>query len=348
VYRFLRGHKFDTAKAATALSATLKFRADNKLDEIREKAMKLEQEKFPHSDKMATYAPMRWMHRTDKKGRPIQLDYTGHSRPADIVKNMTLEDYKEFTYYQLEKLAGTMADMQKSQGVIVRCVQIMDVSGLGLKHLDMGGLAYMEAVSNIFTLHYPDFMAELFVVNAPWLFNTFWRFASGWMSEELQKSTHVLPDSSKLAEHFPAANLPVGLGGKCNTCAGGCVREVDPLAGFTKVDVKGKEPFVLKIDNVEKGSLVSWEYRSSAEIGMGASFTPKGEPKVPLVENKRRRSDLRGIDGGFEAKKDGLLTLGWDNTYENVPKTVWYRLDIKKANQLDNRIAVDTSTLGKT
>jgi len=230
--------------------------------------------------------------------------------------------------------------VQKTQGVFVRCVQIMDVSGLGLKHLDMGGLAYVEAVSNMFTAHYPDTMAELFVVNAPWLFNTFW---SAWMSEELQKSTHVYPDCAKLADSFPAANLPVSLGGTCK-CAGGCVRELDPLAGFTKLEIKAKDFFALKIDNVEKGSLISWEYRSSAEIGQGASFTPKGEAKITLVENKSRRSDLRGIDGGFEAKKDGLLVIGWQNA-DAAAKTVWYRLDIKKANQLDTRIAIDTSAL---
>jgi hypothetical protein len=343
VYRFLRAHKNDVAKAASALSATLKFRADNKLDEIRAKAMAMEQEKFPHADKMAQYAPMKWMHKTDKKGRPCQIDVTGHSRPSDFTKAMSIDDYKEFAFYQLEKLMGTMEEMQKSSGVVMRCVQIMDVSGLGLKHLDMNGLAYVEATSNIFTAHYPDSMAELFVVNAPWLFNTFWRFASSWMSEELQKSTHVYPDCAKLTETFPLANLPVSLGGSCK-CAGGCVRELDPLAGFTKLEIKAKDFFALKIDNVEKGSLISWEYRSSHEIGQGASFTPKGEAKITLVENKSRRSDLRGIDGGFEAKKDGLLVIGWQNT-DATPKTVWYRLDIKKANQLDTRIAIDTSAL---
>jgi hypothetical protein len=206
----------------------------------------------------------------------------------------------------------------------------------------MAGLGYVEAAAKIFTDHYPDLLAEVFVVNAPWLFNTFWRFASAWMSEDVRNSTHVLPDVAKLLDIIPAANLPVALGGTCK-CAGGCVREVDPLAGFTKVDIKGNSPHLLKIDNVEKGSLVSWEYRSSHEIGMGASFVPKGEAKVILVQNLRRRSDLRGVDGGFEAKKDGLLTLAWDNTYDATAKTVWYRLDIKRANQIDASIQIDTS-----
>jgi len=109
------------------------------------------------------------------------------------------------------------------------------------------------------------------------------------------------------------------------------------------VDIKGNQPHILKIDNVEKGSLVSWEYRTSHEIGMGANFTPKGEAKVAIVPMLRRRSDLRGVDGGMETKKDGLLSLAWDNSYDSTPKTLWYRLDIKRANQLDASIHIDTS-----
>jgi len=214
-----------------------------------------------------------------------------------------------------------------------------------LKHLDTGGLAYVEAATNIYSQHYPDMMAEVYIVNAPWLFNTFWRFASSWMSEDVRNNTHMLDALEKLQTVIAKSNLPATLSGDCK-CAGGCVREVDPLAGFTKVDIPGKQSHKLQIDNVEKGSLVSWEYRSTAEVGMGASFLPKGEDaknKQKLVENMRRRSDLRGIDGGFEAKRDGMLTLGWDNTYENVAKTVWYRLDIKKADQIDSSIRIDTS-----
>jgi len=237
---------------------------------------------------------------------------------------------------------GYLSEEQKKQGIVLRAVQIMDMNGLGLKHLDMGGLAYVESCANLYTAHYPDLLSEIFIVNAPWLFNTFWRFASSWMSEDVRNGTKVLDDVEKLKLYFPAANLPVALGGSCK-CPGGCVREVDPLAGFTKVDIKGNQPHLLKIDNVEAKSLVSWEYRSSHEIGMGASFVPKGEAKTILVQNLRRRSDLRGVDGGFEAKKDGLLTLAWDNTYDSTPKTVWYRLDIKRANQLDASIQIDTS-----
>ena len=57
VYRFLRGHKLDVKVAAQHLEATLKWRQENKLDEIREKAAKLTQKQYPYADKVLAVHP---------------------------------------------------------------------------------------------------------------------------------------------------------------------------------------------------------------------------------------------------------------------------------------------------
>jgi hypothetical protein len=344
VYRFLRNAKFDAAKATTNLNATLKWRAEHKLDEVRAKAVSLPQEKWPHADKIARYFPMSWNVRPDRKGRLCEIDNMGHSRPAELAKAMPLADFTEFFLYQWEKTAVHFQEQQKTTGKVARMVQISDMSGLGLKHLDMKGLGYIEAATNLFQTHYPDVLADVFIVNAPWIFNTFWKLSSSWVSEDVRNSTHVLGDLKELDTYFAKENIPENLGGTCKDS----VKETDPEEGFTKLEVGAGKFEQVKID-VEKGSLVSWEFRSRPEdVQFAATFLPKGaakEAKQVLCKLARRPSHIRSIDGGFEAKTDGLLTLTFNNDHSIMRgKTVLYRVDVQKTAQLDASVAAQLDT----
>jgi len=346
VYRFLRHNKFDVSKSVTQLNATLKWRAEYKCDEIRTKVAGWPQEKFPHAERIAKYFPLNWAHKTDRKGRICEIDFMGHSRPAQLAKEMSLKDFTEFFLTQWERTMEHVNKETARTGQIQRMVQISDMNGLGLKHLDMAGLAHIEAVTTLFQTHYPDLLAEIFIVNAPWLFSTFWKLSSSWLAEEVRNSTHMLPSVDDLKHYFDPANLPVHLGGKCE-CKGGCIREVDPDEGFTKVDVAAGKFHQVK-QEVEKGALVSWEYRSrGGDIQFAASFTPKGGNKEVLVKLTRRAAHIRGMDGGFEAKQEGTLVLSFDNQYSAMTgKVILYRLDKQRPETLDKSLADKLDTKG--
>jgi hypothetical protein len=347
VYRFLRHNKFDTAKAAAGLNATLKWRAEFHCDEVRAKASGLPQEKWPNAEKIARYFPLNWNVRPDRKGRICEIDNMGHSRPAQLAKEFNIKDFTEFFLFQWEKTMDHFNKEQAKTGKVTRMVQISDMNGLGLKHLDMKGLGFIETVTTLFQVHYPDVIADIFIVNAPWLFNTFWKLSSSWLAEEVRNSTHVLDSVDKLKEYFTEDNLPENLGGKCKEG----VREVDPDEGFTKVEVAASANHQVKVE-VEKGSLVSWEYRTRPEdISFAATFLPKGagkEAKQILCKLMRRPSHVRSMDGGFEAKTDGTLTLTWDNSYSTFrAKTVLFRVDQQKPEAMDKSVSdkLDTKTI---
>jgi len=344
IYRFLRTHKFDVAKATKAVEATAKWRKDMKIDAIRAAAVPLPQEKWPAADKIAKFFPLNWAHKTDKKGRLIEIDFTGHSKPAQLAKEMTRDEFTHFCIHQWEKAAEAITQQTKTTGTVARFAQIADMNGLGLKHLDLAGLAYVEYVTTLFQIHYPDMLGDVYIVNAPWLFNTFWKLSSSWLAEEVRNSTHMLEDLEKLKDIVAVENLPAHLGGKCE-CKGGCIREVDPDEGFTKVEVKASNHHQVKFD-VAAGTLVSWEYRTKGkDIGFAATFTPAGEAKQVLVKLLRRPSHIRGMDGGMEAKKTGVLTLTWDNSYSVTSgKTLLFRVDFRTPETLDKSISAQLDT----
>lgn len=61
---------------------------------------------------------------------------------------------------------------------------VLDLSGMGLKHMSMEALTYTRRISDIFQDNYSGMTSSLLVVNTPWVFSKGWQMIQGGIGEE--------------------------------------------------------------------------------------------------------------------------------------------------------------------
>jgi len=104
--RFLRGHNFDIEKVTTLMANFLKWRIDNKVDEIRTNIVERGMDhplKFPKGELILSLIPQLILvpHAQDKLGSPICVEQYNFT-PSEVFKYITIEDYILFVLYSLE------------------------------------------------------------------------------------------------------------------------------------------------------------------------------------------------------------------------------------------------------
>ncbi|GES75828.1 phosphatidylinositol/phosphatidylcholine transfer protein SFH2 isoform X1 [Rhizophagus clarus] len=172
------------------------------------------------------------VHKTDKEGRGIYIERLGYhdsKRLAKYVKQEELMNWhircQEFSHRvimpELSKRAGKIIDKE---------TVIFDCEGMGFHQLHLPGLTLYRTIAELDQKYYPERLANLFVVNAPFVFVKIWALAKKWLDPGMLKKVHICDKDFKkvLLEHIDAENIPSFLGGTC-TCShmpGGCVPSV--------------------------------------------------------------------------------------------------------------------------
>lgn len=144
-----------------------------------------------------------------------------------------------------------------------------------IQHLNREGLRYFKTVLNVAQDNYPEMAGNVYVVNAPWVFNAIWKIVKPWLKPATLDKITILGHNFKerLLEDFDADQLPVFLGGTCE-CEGGCVPQVDPDQGMTKVDIGGRSKHVVEYE-LEAGAGANWEFRTiKNNLEFGVEFVP--------------------------------------------------------------------------
>lgn len=113
--RFLRGKQLKLEDAVKQYSDFLKWRIENKVDEIRKEILyggKNSPFQFPNGEKILNLAPQIIISAKalDKKGQPLAMESYDFS-PAKLFKEVTLEEYILFLTYALEYRALVMEQM---------------------------------------------------------------------------------------------------------------------------------------------------------------------------------------------------------------------------------------------
>ncbi len=95
----------------------------------------------------------------------------GRSKPDLMTKTVSVNELRMYHLHHMEYKRAQLTGMTESSGHVMRLVKIMDLDGLGSKHLDVTALKYFQVVMNISQIHYPESLACIYVVNVPWIFN---------------------------------------------------------------------------------------------------------------------------------------------------------------------------------
>jgi len=184
-------------------------------------------------------------HRTDKQGHPVMIQRLG---------NVDLEAFKELWLEgeELQARAGLAvnavvlfhircmeyltqvvmgAESRKQGRVVDRMLAVIDLEGVGLKHLNSPLKAFFSAVAQNSTPLFPEILHANLVANVPWIVaKAGWPIAKSFLHPVTQDKFCMLSSSAefkaKLLELMAPEDIPPYFGGKCTCeeCAGGALR----------------------------------------------------------------------------------------------------------------------------
>ncbi|KAK2973832.1 hypothetical protein RJ640_011760 [Escallonia rubra] len=190
--RFLRARDLDIEKASTMFLKYLSWR----------------RESIPKGSIAPSEIPNELSHNklfmqgADKIGRPIVVGFGARH------KHTSLEEFKAFVTYSLEKICARMPGGQE------KFVCIGDLAGWGYANSDIRG--YLAALS-ILQDCYPERLGKLFIVHVPYVFMTAWKVVYPFIDSKTKKKI-VFVENKKLRSTLLAdideSQLPDTYGGK--------------------------------------------------------------------------------------------------------------------------------------
>ncbi|TCD65106.1 hypothetical protein EIP91_003080 [Steccherinum ochraceum] len=225
--RFLRARNYNLKQAKAMWKACINWRNTAEGVGIDELYRRIDPWDYPERDHVFNCWPM-WFHKTDKKGRPLNIHFFGQINMPELYKHISPERHWQTVLVNCESLtrevlpAATQAAGRPVDGTFV----IVDLKGFSLSQFwQMKNLA--RTSFQVSQDYFPETMAQLAIVNAPSSFTTIWSFIKPWLAKETVAKVDVLGTDyqSVLLDLIAAENLPAQLGGSCTTCgADGCDR----------------------------------------------------------------------------------------------------------------------------
>ena len=146
---------------------------------------------FPHSREMLACVPHITHHGFDDVGNIISYQITGLIDPAAVV-NIPEEHFREWFFYEIECVACmlamfqvslthlrcpryksiTLSRLSREHNRLARIRTVRDMTGLGMHHLHTRAIKLFKSVIIATQRAYPEFLASVLIINAPWVFST--------------------------------------------------------------------------------------------------------------------------------------------------------------------------------
>ena len=112
---------------------------------------------------------------------------------------------EEYTLYLIE-----LARKLNTFGQETACL-IFDLTGSGYSNMDVANVKFLI---NCFQNHYPETLGKCFVVNAPWIFSTFWNMIKPMLDPVVAGKIVFVNKLADLAKYIPKDTLIMDLGGR--------------------------------------------------------------------------------------------------------------------------------------
>jgi len=309
VLKFLTPSRYDVAAAVAAYRRMRAWRAEQKIDTIAS-------EVIPQKRLIEMCSPSTIRGR-DRDGRPIYFEKTGRVHAAELVGQV---DFKQFERLHVQGLEAALAQMEANERELGRPVReltaVLDLSGLGPSHLR--AMAVLQSLSAIKDSYYPERLAKIFVINAPWIFPTIFSSIKSWLSFGVMSRAYVVHDVAELHAHIAPDQLPREYGGTLDWTL--------PL--FTAEDVRAlllSDPTVLTHEYIpaggefvrrvpcEAGAEFLWNFAVDAgyDVGFSIACLVEGKPPVFIKPDSRCGQSK----GAYTAVETCELVARFDNTF---------------------------------
>lgn len=151
-------------------------------------------------------------------------------RIKEFTDNVTIDEYRLFIMHVLEYQNVVVEQLSNAKerinleedpnstepyGVILQCVNIRDLTGLGLEHLGPKGQEISKMVTVLARDNYPEMLKKMIIVNSPWIFNGFWWVLKALLPQRTIDKVSINGGNyaAELAKEVDLSSLPESLGG---------------------------------------------------------------------------------------------------------------------------------------
>jgi len=223
--RFLRARKFDLKNAKIMFEKCQHWRKNVEgvgLDALYEETDPFD---YPERNTVFKYWPLLF-HKTDKKGRPINIQRFGQMDINALYEEITPErQWKAFLVNCDALTREIFPGCTRAKGETVNTTySIIDLKGFSLSQFWQIKSIVRESFQ-ISQDYYPETMGQLVIINAPATFTIIWAAVKPWLAPDTVAKVDILGSNyaDVLLKQVDAENLPESLGGSC-TCEGlgGC------------------------------------------------------------------------------------------------------------------------------
>ncbi|KAG8465243.1 hypothetical protein KFE25_012606 [Diacronema lutheri] len=193
--RFLRGYAHSVHEACAAYRAMLHTRRQHDVERIRAQvlAQPLVAEEMPHGALIAPLYPMQLNCGLSHRGHLVSVDPIGAIKLRRLMVEVGPSKLFEFLIGVSELRQIIMDELSVETGKLVQSVQVKDLHGLGLAALrEPSAIKTLQEIITTCTSMYPESLATLYIINAPFFFPMAWSVVSTFVSERTKKKIHVL------------------------------------------------------------------------------------------------------------------------------------------------------------
>lgn len=349
--RWLRAREFSLEKSEMMIRRSMDSRQRWGLDTILET--------FKPSEVLTKYYPGGFFG-FDKEGAPVFIDPIGQIDFKGLLYSSKKEEIIRLKAYVGEFAIKLCKEQSEKLGKhMEQMVVVMDLEGLGLKHLWKPGVVMFNNIVTFYEDNFPELMKHIFVIRAPKIFPLAYSLVKPFLSEATRSKVKILSADWKneLLEFIDGSNLPEFYGGTCRDpdgnpkcsskiCYGGEVPEKYFLVGqtafkpedFQSAHVKWGASLKIEYKVEQPGAILSWEFKTEEhDIGFGVYYkspddvrkhihTSDLEEVFPMM---RRDCHMIPEQGSLTCERLGTYVMKFDNSYSwTRSKKIYYDIEL--------------------
>jgi len=295
--KFIRAEELDVDKAADRIVQTLIFRADCRIDGLRD------------AELPACFQGHDVISGIDVKGRPVMI-----SRFGKMDLELVFGDTEAFVRYRAKLFEQAMAKLSFKKGEPEELTQVHDYSGVPLFFQTQTVKGSVTAVTKVFGEHYPETKGKTIFVNFPATFAKLFKAFSVFIPERTLQKFLILGenDQDQLFENISPEYVPEVLGG---------ILRDPPSALSAKSQVvflRARAVEALTLAEAAGPATMDWELRVCySDIAYEVVFVPSDGSSEVVVQRSESGQLLQGeagvVSGQFSSKAAGSLRCRFRN-----------------------------------
>ena len=336
IYRYIQGQMFNMKDAKKSLEQAITWRLENNVEEIEQKIINnngkpgfMSVEEYPYYDLMVKVWPAisfvdgygkNINLQVDNDGHPIVINQIGMSDPTNITEGHINEE--QATLFMIHMAAGRVLHLTKlseERKEIVRCFCIQDLNGLGMKHLSSQTRYFIKLFIRIMSENFPEVMAKIRVINAPWAFTVAWKMIKPLLHPRIIKKIKILGKGNyqeEILKDVPVNQLPKCYGGNLDILMPALVSEGSDVDEIT-ISRSSMEMIHFPINDITKSKL-SFQFQcNSGDITLIFEYFPC------ILDDSKEFEELyeQIMDDAYEVKRverkdSGVINLSIPNEEE--------------------------------